>query len=135
MHLKPLLTLSVTAICLGTTGCTHSSPDAEFPKLTEEFVYKTLSFSPVYASSQGLHQYKGVNFDTQLDDVSRQSIQQQRDFYADFHKRLEAFNKSSLTPEDRQITTSSTRKSVWPCSIWISRKAGSIPPVLRRIDR
>jgi len=101
MHLKPLITLGVTAICLGTTGCTHSSPDAQFPKLTEEFVYKTLSFSPVYASSQGLHQYKGVNFDTQLDDVSRQSLQQQRAFYADFHKRLEAFDKSSLAPEDQ----------------------------------
>jgi hypothetical protein len=97
MRLIPIaIVLSVSTI-----SCGHSSPDSEFPKLTEEFVYKSLSFSPVYASSQGLHTYKGVSFDTQLDDMGFRAIQQQRDFYADFHKRLEGFDKKSLSPEDR----------------------------------
>ena len=91
----------VVLVALFTVACQHSSSDSEFPKLTEEFVYKSLAFSPVFATSQGLHSYGGVNFDTQLDDVSRQAIQQQRDFYGDFHKRLETFDKASLSPEDR----------------------------------
>lgn len=69
--------------------------------MTEEFVYTTLSFSPVFASGQGLHEYNNVSFDTQLDDVSMQAIQKQRNFLADFHKRLEALDKNSLAPEDR----------------------------------
>jgi len=97
MRLIPLVML----LSLSALSCGHGSSDSEFPKLAEEFVHKTLSFSPVFASSQGLHEYKGVSFDTQLDDVGFRAIQQQRDFYADFHKRLEAFDKNSLTPEDR----------------------------------
>src|SRR5580658_6898830 len=95
------LILILVLLCLSTVSCGHSSSDSGFPKLAEEFVYKTLSFSPVFASSQGLHEYNGMSFDTQLDDVSRGAIQQQRNFYADFHKRLEGFDKSSLSPEDR----------------------------------
>jgi uncharacterized protein (DUF885 family) len=91
----------VMLLALLTSACGHNSSDSEFPKLTEDFVYKSLAFSPVYASSQGLHTYGGVNFDTQLDDVSRQAVQQQREFYSDIHKRLEAFDKASLSPEDR----------------------------------
>src|SRR5580658_819760 len=97
MRLIPIVVL----LSLSTISCWNSSSSAGFPKLTEEFVYKSLSFSPVSASSQGLHEYGGVNFDTQLDDMGFRAIQQQRDFYVDFHKRLEAFDKNSLTPEDR----------------------------------
>ena len=91
----------VILLALLTIACRSNSADSEFPKLTEEFVYKTLAFSPVYTSSQGLHTYGGVNFDTQLDDVSRQAVQKQREFYGDFHKRLEGFARASLSPEDR----------------------------------
>ena len=97
MRLVPVVVL----LALSTVSCWHSSSSAGFPKLTEEFVYKTLAFSPVFASSQGLHQYGGVSFDTQLDDVSSRAIQQQRNFYVDFHKRLEGFDKASLSAEDR----------------------------------
>ncbi len=97
MRLFPIVV--VVALC--TLSCRHSSSTADFSKITEEFVYKTLAFSPVWASSQGLHSYAGVSFDTQLDDVGFRALQQQRDFYADFHKRLEAFDKNDLSPEDR----------------------------------
>ena len=41
------------------SGCSRK-PAPEFGKLAEEFVYKTLSFSPVSASGQGLHKYNGA---------------------------------------------------------------------------
>jgi uncharacterized protein (DUF885 family) len=88
-------------ISLFTVSCWHSTSNSEFPKLTEEFVYKSLAFSPVAASGQGLHEYAGQSYDTQLDDVSFGAIQRQRDFYAGFHKRLAAFDRNSLSPEDR----------------------------------
>jgi uncharacterized protein (DUF885 family) len=97
MRLTPVVLL----LSLFTASCWHGSSSAEFPKLTEEFVYKSLSFSPVFASSQGLHQYTGVSFDTQLDDLGFRAIQGQRDYYVDLHKRLAAFDKSSLSPEDQ----------------------------------
>src|SRR6516164_9225448 len=95
------LTVAAVLLCLLTISCKRDSANSEFPKVTEEFVYKTLSFSPVYASSQGLHQNLGVNFDTQLDDVGFRAIQAQRDYYVDLHRRLGAFDQSSLSPEDR----------------------------------
>jgi uncharacterized protein (DUF885 family) len=69
--------------------------------LAEEFVYKTLSFSPVAASGQGLHKYNGEDFDRALDDISPQAIQKQRDYFIDLHKRMEAMDKNALSPEDR----------------------------------
>ena len=45
-------------------SCGHTASNADFPKVVQEFVYTTLSFSPVFASGQGLHQYNNQNFDT-----------------------------------------------------------------------
>src|SRR5580704_17109247 len=105
MRLTPIdvlvRSICLPGVCLLAMTCSHGSSAGDFPKLAEEFVYKTLSFSPVFASSQGLHQYNGVSFDTRLDDVNFRTIQQQRNFYSEFHKRLEAFDKNSLSPEDR----------------------------------
>ncbi|HTA41074.1 MAG TPA: DUF885 domain-containing protein [Bryobacteraceae bacterium] len=82
-----------------TTGC--SRKPADFGPLAEEFVYKTLSFSPVTASGQGLHKYNGEDFDRELDDISMPAINKQRDYYIGLHQRMEALNKDSLSPEDR----------------------------------
>jgi len=84
-----------------TTACSHKPPGPDFENIASEFVYKTLSFSPVSASGQGLHSYNGVDFDRDLDDLSQGAIQRQRDYYVALHKRLEALDKSSLAPEDR----------------------------------
>lgn len=89
--LLPLISLS----------CSRKPPAQDFGKTAEEFVYKTLSFSPVTASGQGLHKYNGQDFDRELDDVSARAIQQQRDYYIDLHKRMESMDKNALTPEDR----------------------------------
>jgi uncharacterized protein (DUF885 family) len=82
------------------SGCSHRAA-SEFPKFAEEAVYRTLAFSPVNASAQGLHSYQGVDFDRELDNVSRLEIQKQRDYYIGLHKRMLEFDKKSLSPEDR----------------------------------
>jgi uncharacterized protein (DUF885 family) len=86
---------------LMTVSCSRQTPLSGFPKIVEEFVYKTLSFSPVSASGQGLHKYNGEDFDRGLDDFSGNAIRQQRQYYADLHMRLEKFNRDELSPEDR----------------------------------
>jgi len=97
--MRPLPVIILASLCAA--SCSHRASPADFSKMTEEFVYTTLSFSPVFASGQGLHEYNNVSFDTQLDDVSGQAIQKQRNFLADFHKRLQALDRNSLSPEDR----------------------------------
>src|SRR5580698_10396550 len=89
----PLLLIAIT-------GCSKKPPP-EFGKLAEEFVYKTLAFSPVTASGQGLHKYNGEDFDRTLDDIGPGAIQKQRDYFIDLHRRMEALDKDALTPEDR----------------------------------
>lgn len=93
--------LVVVILLSGTVSCSRETPAPEFAKVADDFVYTTLSFSPVGASGQGLHRYNRKDFDRDLDDISRRSIQKQRDYYIAFHKRLEAFNRDSLSPEDR----------------------------------
>jgi len=91
--------LLVLILC--TISCSRKTPAPEFQKVAEDFVDTTLSFSPVSASGQGLHKYNGQDFDRDLDDFGRRSINKQRDYYIALHKRLEDFNKDSLSPEDR----------------------------------
>ena len=62
-------TVIVVVAVLSMVSCAKKSSGPEFQKLAEEFVYKTLSFSPVTASGQGLHKYNGEDFDRQLDDL------------------------------------------------------------------
>jgi len=91
----------LTAILLVTVSCTHKASDGEFAGVVNDFVYKTLAFSPVEASGQGLHKYNGEDFDRAIDNLSSGSIQAQRQYYVDLHKKLESFDKASLSPEDR----------------------------------
>ena len=73
-------------------------PSPPFTPLADEFVHTTLSFSPVNASAQGDH---SNNVDTTLDDVSQRAYNLQRNFYTDFHHRLNAIDPARLAPEDR----------------------------------
>ena len=93
--------LFVVILLVGTVVLFTQDSGAGVRKGRRDFVYTTLSFSPVTASGQGLHKYNGKDFDRDLDDLSRRAIQKQRDYYIDLHKRLEAFDKDSLSPEDR----------------------------------
>jgi len=96
-HAVPIVAV-VTVFC--TLACGHK-PASEFPKFVEDAVYQTLAFSPINASAQGLHRYKGEDFDIELDPPGYMAVQKQRDYYIDLHKRMEQFDKGSLAPEDR----------------------------------
>jgi uncharacterized protein (DUF885 family) len=93
--------LLLPILLASTISCSRKTPATEFEKTAADFVYTTLSFSPVTASGQGLHLYNGKDFDRELDDFSFAATQKQRDYYIGLHKRLEAFDKESLSPEDR----------------------------------
>ncbi len=95
---------AVGAVLLLISGCSHQS-SAPFGALADEFVYTTLSFSPVTATGTGLHQYKGQNLDELLDDFGPASLERQRQFYQDFRKRMAAVPDGGLTAEDRADRT------------------------------
>jgi len=73
-------------LTLTAAGC--GSPERDFSKLAEEYVYSSLSFSPVAATAAGLHHYQGQNLDERLDDMSPASIDHQREYYQRFRERL-----------------------------------------------
>jgi uncharacterized protein (DUF885 family) len=81
-------------------GCGPNSSE-QFARLSEEFVYTTLSFSPATATGVGLHQYNNQNLDDLLDDVSPASLEKQRQFYRGFRDRLGALDTARLTAQDR----------------------------------
>jgi len=81
-------------------GC--GTPERNFSKLADEFVYSTLTFSPVSATAAGLHNYQGQNLDRQLDDVSPAALDHQREYYQRFRERLQNDVKpDALSPESR----------------------------------
>ena len=81
-------------------GC--GSPEHNFSKLADEFVYSTLSFSPVAATAAGLHRYQGRNLDEQLDDMSPATLDHQREYYRRFRERLQNQVKpDALSAESR----------------------------------
>jgi uncharacterized protein (DUF885 family) len=87
-----------------TVGC-GSRPADDLPRLSEEFVYTTLSFSPSAATSVGLHEYQKQNLDDLLDDVGTAAREKQRRFYAAFRDRLAALRTDQLTVEDQADLT------------------------------
>ncbi len=86
------------------TACNRNSPEA-FSQLSDEFVYTTLSFSPIAATGAGLHQYNNQNLDELLDDVRPTAFDTQRHFYTDFRRRLTDSGSASLSAEERADTS------------------------------
>jgi uncharacterized protein (DUF885 family) len=73
-----------------------------FSELVDEFIYTTLSFSPVSATSAGYHRHHGVHLDRQLDDFSAASLDRQKNFYDRMRERLhQVATHEQLSPEDR----------------------------------
>jgi uncharacterized protein (DUF885 family) len=83
------------------TGCGGPASRPSFDPIAEEFVYGTLALSPVSATQSGYHQHQGKSLDEALDDFSAAGIAAQRQFYTDFRARLDKWNSSSLTAEER----------------------------------
>lgn len=89
----------VVSLLIG-AGC--GNPEHDFSKLAEEFVYSTLTFSPVSATAAGLHFYKGQNLDEQLDDLSPSGLGHQREYYLRLRRRLaEEVKPDALSVESR----------------------------------
>jgi uncharacterized protein (DUF885 family) len=89
---------AAAALAFACVACGHK---ATVPELTEEFVYTALSFSPSAATAAGLHEYKGLQFDGLLDDISPAATSRQRAFYQDFNQRLTKIDAEKLSPGDR----------------------------------
>lgn len=81
------------------TSCKFGPP--RFSEITEEFVYTTLSFSPVTATAVGYHRHSGIPLDELLDDVSQPARDRQVTFYKRFLKILKDTKVEKLTPEDK----------------------------------
>ena len=85
---------------LAADGC--GTPERDFSKLADEFVYTTLAFSPTAATAAGLHRYQGQNLDEQLDDVGPAALDHQRAYYQRFRDRLQNQVKpDALSAESR----------------------------------
>src|SRR5215468_2990091 len=95
---------AVVGVVLLGCGCSRD-PAVDFGKLSEEFVYTTLAFSPSSATAAGLHQYNNQNLDDMLDDVSPAAQDRQRKYYEDFRQRLAALKSDDLSAEDRADLT------------------------------
>lgn len=97
-HPEAIIVLIVSTLIV--PGC--GSPERDFAKLTGEFVYTTLAFSPVAATAAGLHQYRGQNLDELLDDFSPATLDQHRQYYQRIRERLQNEVKpDALPPESR----------------------------------
>ena len=95
MKLAAVVSLGVLAC-----GCAHN-PSDQLARLSDEFVYTTLSFSPSSATTAGLHEYNGRKLDDLLDDMSPAALDGQLHFYRDFGARLAKLAPEQLSPEDR----------------------------------
>ncbi len=69
--------------------------NAQFAKMTDQFVKDSLALSPVNASQAGYHKHldpktgKTIDLDAQLDDVSAQGMAAQEKFYREWRQRFQ----------------------------------------------
>jgi uncharacterized protein (DUF885 family) len=96
--------VAAVGVVLMITGCSRNSA-GDFSRLSDEFVYTTLSFSPITATAAGLHQYNNQNFDDILDDVSPAAFEKEKKFYEGFRQRLTGLKTESLKAADRADLT------------------------------
>ena len=61
---------AVIALLLMAVGCGRNTA-GDFARLSDEFVYTSLSFTPSVATGVGLHQYQNRKLDDLLDDMTR----------------------------------------------------------------
>jgi len=74
---------------------------AAIQQLTDDFLYGSLALSPVFATSAGYHEHKGIRLDEQLDDYSAAGLDAQRRLYDDLQKKFAALDAASLDKEQR----------------------------------
>ena len=91
--------LRVSLAILVASSCRVGPP--KFANTVEEFVYVSLSFTPVEASRLGYHRHAGVSMDELLDDMSEAAMNRRRDFLRNFREGLSKVDPAKLTPENR----------------------------------
>jgi len=112
----------------------------KFAGIVEEFVYVSLSFTPVEASNLGYHRHAGVSLDELLDDMSEAAMNRRRGFLRAFQEGLKKIDPGKLTPEDRadfQTIQASIRRQTLELSTRQAYKhdpSGYINLILRGID-
>jgi uncharacterized protein (DUF885 family) len=94
--MKTLAAATLVLVCFA-SGCGRGN----FSNLEDEFVYKTLAFSPSAATAAGLHSYGGQNLDQALDDISIKGFDRQRQFYKGFRNRLGKLKSDNLPPQEQ----------------------------------
>lgn len=82
------------------SGCTRHTP-ADLGKLSDEFVFTSLSFSPSGATAAGLHEYNNQKLDDLLDDFTPAALDRQRRFYDGFRQRLNGVKAEALSAQER----------------------------------
>jgi len=97
---KPAALLSALPLLLFAAGCSKT-PSEKLARLSGDFVYGALAFSPSAATGAGLHSYQGKKLDEMLDDLSPQAIDQQRKFYLKYSGELEDLKTDRLAPEEK----------------------------------
>ena len=90
----------VLLLLAAATGC-RNDPGDEVGKLSEEFVYSVLSFSPSAATSAGLHTYNKKNLDELLDDFSPEGLENQRRFYDGLAAKLDKVSADRLDAQQQ----------------------------------
>jgi uncharacterized protein (DUF885 family) len=71
-------------------------------ELVREYVFTTLRFSPIAASSAGYHEHNGVRLDELLDNYEESELAKIRQYLREFRDRLNRnVNAAQLNPEDR----------------------------------
>jgi uncharacterized protein (DUF885 family) len=82
-------------------GCSQTAK-VPFTDLANEYVYTTLSFSPVSASAAGYHEHQKVNLDELLDNYDESELKKVRDYLSGFRRRLdENVQPDALNLEER----------------------------------
>ncbi|HTX15924.1 MAG TPA: DUF885 domain-containing protein [Candidatus Baltobacteraceae bacterium] len=102
LFVAPLLALSA-----GGPGASDAAASRKFAQMSDEFIKQSLVLSPTIASTAGYHTYvdpktgKTIALDAELDDMSPQSMANQRAFYARWRVRFRTETPpSSLSPQD-----------------------------------
>lgn len=98
--LAPFLPVFLLAGCGGTKS-RSAAASANFDQLVDDFVYGSLALSPSNATATGYHQHNGMSMDEALDDWSTAGVDAARKFFADFDRRLNGLDQSSLDKEQR----------------------------------
>lgn len=105
--LGALIMAPLLAVSAGAPGAPDAAASRKFAAMSDEFMKESLVLAPTTASMAGYHTYvdpktgKTIALDTELDDMSLESMAKQRAFYAHWRERFRTETPpASLSPQD-----------------------------------